>query len=34
MERAEWLLLMKIKCKLLVPAGGFTGAREHLKRLS
>ncbi len=26
MERAEWLLLMNIKCKLLAMAGGFTGA--------
>jgi hypothetical protein len=24
MERAEWLLLMNIKCKLLAMAGGFT----------
>jgi hypothetical protein len=26
MERAEWLLLMNIKCKLLAMAGGFTRA--------
>ena len=26
LERAEWLLLMNIKCKLLAMAGGFTGA--------
>jgi hypothetical protein len=26
MERAEWLLLMNIKCKLLATAGGFTSA--------
>jgi hypothetical protein len=26
MERAEWLLLMNIKCKLLAMAGGFTSA--------
>jgi hypothetical protein len=34
MERAEWLLLMNVKCKLLAMAGGFTRAGEHLKRLS
>ena len=26
LERAEWLLLMNIKCKLLAMAGGFTRA--------
>jgi hypothetical protein len=26
MERAEWLLLMNVKCKLLAMAGGFTMA--------
>jgi len=25
---------MNIKCKLLAMAGGFTRAREHLKKLS
>jgi hypothetical protein len=33
MERAEWLLIMNVKCKLLAMADGFTGAREHLKKL-
>jgi hypothetical protein len=32
MERAEWLLLMNVKCKLLAMAGGFTRGREHLKK--
>ena len=31
MERAQWLLLMNIRCKPLAMAGGFTRAREHLK---
>ena len=26
MERAEWLLLINVKCKLLAMAGGFSGA--------
>jgi hypothetical protein len=26
MERAEWLLLMNVKCKLLAMVGGFIGA--------
>jgi hypothetical protein len=25
MERAEWLLLMNVKCKLLAMGGGFPG---------
>jgi hypothetical protein len=33
MERAEWLLLVNIKCKLLAMAGGLTMAGEHLKKL-
>jgi hypothetical protein len=32
MERAEWLLLINIKCKLLAMAGGFTRAPEHLMK--
>ncbi len=34
MERAEWLLLMNVKRKLLAMAGGFARGREHLKKLS
>ena len=32
MERAEWFVLMEVKCKLLAMEGGFIRAREHLKK--